>query len=233
MFDGRQVVGDPVLQRNGRRPGSRLGILPRMPGQEGGLAGTLAVAGDVEQVEILQGVGPDDALGRLHDAVLGRLQLGADLGGDDCIEHGADLRLEIGEPGRPADQVLDQGLRHAGVDVVVAHVVADAIGRPAQRQLGKVAGADHQTAALPGGAEQIVGAQARLHVLERQVVDRLAAGIGMVEIGQHPHGGRLDVDLLGGDLQGAHQVPGIALGGRAGGEAGQGEAEDARARLAH
>ena len=58
----------------------------------------------------------------------------------------------------------------------MAHLVADAVGRPAQRDLAKVAGADDEAAALVGEAEQIVGAKARLHVLEGDVVDRLALG---------------------------------------------------------
>jgi hypothetical protein len=51
----------------------------------------------------------------------------------------------------PADQVLHEGLGDAGVDVVVAHLVADAVGAPAQRQLGQVAGPQHDAAALVGG----------------------------------------------------------------------------------
>ena len=69
-----------------------------------------------------------------------------------------------------ADQVLDQRLRHRGVDVVVAHLVADAVGAPAQRQFGQVAGADHDAVVVVGEPEQIVGAQARLHILKGDVV---------------------------------------------------------------
>ena len=62
------------------------------------------------------------------------------------------------------------------------HVIADAIGAPAERQLGKVAGADHQAAILVGEPEQIVRAQPGLDVLEGDVVDRLAARKRMAEI---------------------------------------------------
>jgi fructose/tagatose bisphosphate aldolase len=41
----------------------------------------------------------------------------------------------------------------------VAHLVADAVGAPAERELGQVAGAEHDAAALVGEAEQVVGAQ--------------------------------------------------------------------------
>ena len=39
----------------------------------------------------------------------------------------------------PADDVLDERLRHARVDTVVRHVVADAVGAPAQGQLAQIA----------------------------------------------------------------------------------------------
>ena len=70
--------------------------------------------------------------------------------------------------------MLDQRLRHAGIDVVVRHLVADAVGAPAQRQFRQIAGADDDAVVLVGEPEQVVGAQARLHVLEGHVVDRLA-----------------------------------------------------------
>ena len=73
----------------------------------------------------------------------------------------------------PAHEILDQRLAHRAVHVVVAHVVADAVGAPAERELRQVAGAEHERVALVGEAEEIIGAQARLHVLERDVVDRL------------------------------------------------------------
>ena len=54
----------------------------------------------------------------------------------------------------------------------------------------------------------------------------------MAHVVEHLPRGRLDVDLLAGDAERAHQRPGIALGRLAGGEAGHGEAEDRRARQA-
>ena len=91
------------------------------------------------------------------------------------------------------------------------HLIADAIGAPAQRQLGKIAGADHQRFVLVGEAKQIVGAQAGLNVLEGDVVDRLAAREGMVEVGQHLPCGRADVDLLAGDAERPDERPGVGL----------------------
>ena len=48
---------------------------------------------------------------------------------------------------------------------------------------------------LVGEAEQVVGAQARLHVLEGDVVDRLALRERVAEVGQHLPRRRADVDL--------------------------------------
>ena len=108
----------------------------------------------------------------------------------------------------------------------MAHLVADAVGAPAERQLRQVAGADHQPAALVGEAEQVIGPEARLHVLEGDVVDRLACRERVPHVGQHLARGGADVDLRAGDAQRVHQSPGIALGRLAGGEAGESEAQD-------
>ena len=107
----------------------------------------------------------------------------------------------------PAHQVLDQRLRHAGVDVVVRHVVADAVGAPAERQLAQVAGADDQAAVQVGEPEQVAGALAGLDVLERDVVDRLAARIRMADVGQHLLAARPDVDLVRAAAHRRHQAP--------------------------
>ena len=81
--------------------------------------------------------------------------------------------------------MLDQRLRHAGIDVVVRHLVADAIGAPAERQLRQIAGADDDAVVVVGQAEQVVGAQPGLHILERHVVDRFALRERMADIAQH------------------------------------------------
>ncbi|HMJ35460.1 MAG TPA: hypothetical protein VK501_16245, partial [Baekduia sp.] len=121
-------------------------------------------------------------------------------------------------------------LGHSAVDVVVAHLVADPVRRPAERELREVAGAEHDAAALVGDPEQVVGAQAGLDVLEGDVVDRLALGEGMAELLEHQPGGGPDVELLPRDAERAHQRDRVVLGVLAGREAGQGEAEDVGAR---
>ena len=159
-------------------------------------------------------------------------QLGRDLGVEDRLQDAVGRLVELVRADRPADQILDQRLGHAGIDAIMAHLVADAVGRPAQRDLAKVAGADDEAAVLVGEPEQIVGAKPRLHILEGDVVDRLALGEGVADVGEHLPRGRPDVDLLADDAQRVHQRPGIALGLLAGGEAGHGEAQDRRARQA-
>jgi hypothetical protein len=104
----------------------------------------------------------------------GRDQLGRDFRAEDRGQHAIGIGIELAGLDRPADQELDQRLRHAGIDRVMAHLIADAIGAPAQSQFGQIASADHEAVALIGEAEEIIGAQARLHILERDVIDGLA-----------------------------------------------------------
>ena len=130
---------------------------------------------DVVEREVLQRVGarrwPRWTAGLLA------LLVGISSGVISCSTISASTALvslgELAGLGHPADQVLDQRLGHPGVDVVVRHLVADAVGAPAQRELGEVAGAEHDAAAMVGEAEEVVGAQPRLDVLEGHVVDRL------------------------------------------------------------
>ena len=107
--------------------------------------------------------------------------------------------------------MLDQRLRHAGIDVVVRHLVADAIGAPAQRQFRQIAGADDDAVVVVGQPEQVVGAQAGLHVLEGDVVDRFAVGVGMADVGQHLLRRGADVEFRRGRAQRLHQRQALAL----------------------
>ena len=70
--------------------------------------------------------------------------------------------------------MLDQRFRHTRIDVVMRHLIADAIGAPAKREFRQIAGADHQPAMVVGEPEQVVRPQPSLHVLEGHVIDRLA-----------------------------------------------------------
>ena len=112
----------------------------------------------------------------------------------------------------------------------MAHLVADPVGGPAERQLREVAGAEDDAAALVGDPEQVVRPQPGLDVLERHVVDLLALRERMVDLLEHQLGGGLDVDLPGGDAERVHEPVRVGLGALAGGEAGEREAEDVAAR---
>ena len=101
-------------------------------------------------------------------------------------------------------------LLHRAVHVVVRHVVADAVGHPAQRQLAQVARAQHQRIVQVGQAEQVRGPLARLHVLERHVVHRLACRERVADVAEHLLAGRPDVDLARRDAQRLHQLVRIA-----------------------
>ena len=181
----------------------------------------------------MQLVGADPVLGRLQLLLLAlRDQFGGNLGAEYRLQNVVGGRVELVGLHGPADQVLDQRLRDAGIDGVVAHLVAHAIGAPAEREFRQVARADDEAAVLVGEPEQVIGPETRLHVLEGDVVDRLAAGEGVAHILQHLACGGTDVDLGRLDPESAHQLPGIALRRLASGEAGHRVAEDGRARQA-
>jgi len=130
----------------------------------------------------------------------------------------------------PADQVLDQRLGHTAIDVVVRHLVADTVGRPAQSEFGQIPGPQHDAAALVGQPEQVVSAQTGLNVLESDVIHLLAAGERMPDLGEHQFGGGLDVDGLERHPQGVGEPDGIGLGALARREPGQCERENVTAR---
>src|SRR3546814_5552095 len=118
----------------------------------------------------------------------------------------------------------------SGVDAGMAHMVANAGGAPAEREFREITGAEDEAAVLVRQAEQVISAQAGLHIFECDIKDGFAVGIGMTDIFEHSLGGRLDVDLFGGDAKRRHQLPSIALGRVAGREAWKGEAHDIGAR---
>ncbi len=97
--------------------------------------------------------------------------------------------------------MLDEGFRHRAVDVVVRHLVADTVCAPPEREFGQVAGAEDDGAVVVRQPEQMRRAFTGLHVLEGDVVDLLAAGVGVVEVGEHLLARRPDVDLLAGHTE--------------------------------
>ena len=108
--------------------------------------------------------------------------------------------------------MLDQGLGDAGVDIVVGHVVADAVGAPAEGEFAQVARADDQGVSQIGDAEQVRGPLAGLDVFKGDIVDRLPLGKGVADILEHLHAARPDVDLVRFHAQRLHQAEGVAVG---------------------
>ena len=78
-----------------------------------------------------------------------------------------------------------------------------------------------KAAVVVGEAEEIIRPQPRLHVLEGDVVDVLAAGERVADVGKHLPRGRPDVDLVRRNPERTHQQPGIRLGPLRRGKAGQ------------
>ena len=85
---------------------------------------------------------------------------------------------------------------------------------------------------MVGQAEQVVGAQARLDVLEGHVVGGLTLAVGVADVLQHLRGRRTDIDLLEGRAQVLAQQGRVLLRALGGGKAGQRVAQDVRARTA-
>ena len=133
-----------------------------MPGQEGHLGRPESESQHLEQRKVLQHIRPDLGLAALDLFILpGRNQLGGDLGFEYGLQHLVDRIIELLRGDDPADQVLDQRLGYAAVDVVVRHLVAHTVRRPAEREFGQIPGAKHDSGALVGEPEQVVGAQTR------------------------------------------------------------------------
>ena len=78
----------------------------------------------------MQFVRADDLLGALAGlarVVIAGHQFGADFRFQHVVQDATDAVAQLTGFGGPADEVADQRLGHAGVDVVVRHVIADAV----------------------------------------------------------------------------------------------------------
>ena len=101
--------------------------------QENDPAGAHPVAQQVVQGEVLQLVGTYLRLSGL-DLLAGTS--GDELGGDFCsqhrLEHHISGLVELARRNAPPNEVLNEGLGYPGIDPVVAHLIADPEGAPAQ-----------------------------------------------------------------------------------------------------
>lgn len=122
--------------------------------------------------------------------------------------------------------MLDEGLGNGDVDVVVGHVVADAVSAPTEGEFAEVAGAEDKGVVEVGEAEEMAGAFASLDVFEGDVVLLFAVGEGVFDVAEHLEAGGLNVDFGAGDAEGLHEFVGVAMGEVAGGETGHGVGEN-------
>ena len=191
---------------------SRSLYLPRQAcqAQERDLGRRVAEPQDVVQVEVLQLVRADDA--RCLALLAAGHQLGRDLGVQDRAAR-ASRRRRTRPVGHPADQVLDQRLRHAGVHVVVRHVVAHAVGaQPSASSTGRRCRPPCRRGSWPAGrGARCARRPARSRTSRRRP---FCPGERVADVVEHLHARWPDIDLLGGDAQRLHQPPGLALGAR-------------------
>ena len=219
MFYLREIIRAAVRRRDNGRPGALLRVAPGAPGEKGDLAGREAVARRVVEIEVLQFVGTDDVFSALRG--LARHEFGRNLRREYVVKHRDRVGAEARIARAPANEVLDERLGHGAVDVVMRHLVADAIGAPAEREFRQIAGADHDGAMAVGEPEKERAARAGLHVFIGRVVDLLAARGRMIDIGKHPPAGVGNVDFLRRDAERAHQPPGAVFRALRSGEGGQ------------
>ena len=112
----------------------------------------------------MQLIRADQILGLLADfAVLGRQQLGRYRGIEHILQNVG--QLTEGAVGLIGNKVAHQRFRDRAVHAVHAHMIP-VVGRPAERQLGQVARADHHAAVLVGEVHQHQRTHARLTVLK-------------------------------------------------------------------
>src|SRR5262249_11905183 len=137
----RQIVFISVFSREGVRPDAFCLVAPRGVTQECDLARAIAVPSHIVEVEVLQFVRADLLFGALRRSLaiaFLRNQLGGNFGVDNGLEDLARCLVELSGRDNPADQVLNQGLWHRRVYIVVRHVIADAVRSPAEGQLAKI-----------------------------------------------------------------------------------------------
>ena len=184
----------------------------------------------------MQFIGADAGLRALRWTLGGRRidlrrhQLWRDLGLEDRLENCPRRGVDLPSPDDPPEQKLDQRLRNGAVDVVVGHVVANAIGRPAKREFTEIPRAEDERAVVVGETEEVRGPLTSLDVLEGDVVDGLPFAVGMADVAQHLQAGGADVEFSSSDPEGVHEGVGIGEGRAARREAGHGPGEDVATR---
>ena len=149
-------------------------------------------------------------------AVLGGQQLRRDRGSQNIQQHIVQSGGG-GSLGFVLHQIAHQRFGHTGIYAVHTHVVA-VIGRPAQRQLRKVARAHHKAAGAIGKIHQLQRAHTRLPVFKGDV-QHLFVLPDIRKVAAHSIG---NADFLKAHAQLPAQNFGVAAGALGGAKAGHG-----------
>jgi len=126
--------------------------------------------------------------------------------------------------------MLNEGFGDADIDVVMRHVVSDAVGAPAQRQFAQVACSHHQRSSHVGQAEKMSRALSGLNVFKRDIVNFFPAGEGVFYVFEHLQAGRPDVDFVRFHAQRLHQPVRVFISLGRCGKTGHGVSLDVFAR---
>ena len=229
---GRRGVALELLRREAPQEDRERGVdllrrrlLPEgAPRERAEVLRRLAPLEEVVEEEVVQLVAAEESLGllRLRAArdELGRDGRRAHVAQDGGDARGGGVRLALDDPAH-------KRLRDAAVHVVHRHLVA-VVGRPPERDLGEVAGADDEAALLVRQVHQHLRALAGLGVLVGDVAHlRVVADVGEVAL----HGG---ADRDGAQLRAEQlrELLGVAARARGRAEAGHRDGERRGAREA-
>src|SRR5262249_17960870 len=186
----RQVIFVSTLSRHRVGPVASRLVGPRIVTQEGYFAGTVPISRHVVDVEVLQLVWSDFFLSALRGFVAlvpGGHQLRRNFCVDYRLKNRGSVLFELARRNDPSDQVLNQSLWDRCVDCVMRHVIADAVGRPAERKLAQVGGAEDDSIVQVCQTKQVGRALAGLYVFKSDVVHRLALAKWVADVGEHLH----------------------------------------------
>src|SRR3546814_13586108 len=112
-----EIISTTFGFRKSNRPFTQLVIAPRLPGKEGDFCRAHALSNDIVQKEVVQLIRTDHVLGALDGAVsVGRDQLWRNFGSEYRIERRPGVEIELLCLDCPANEMLDQSLRNAGVE---------------------------------------------------------------------------------------------------------------------
>src|SRR4029450_4929413 len=204
------------------RPVAESTVAPGTVGEEGDLWRGIAQTGGVIHVEIVQLVGADDGFGlltRLVSCAITGDKFWTHFRRQNILQHGAGPGAPEGSIGQPANEELDQGLGNTGVDVVVRHVIAHPVGRPAERQFTQVTGSQDQRIVIVRQAEEVACPLTGLDVLESHIIHHPSPRIGMVQVAQHLLAARTNVNFVGLTADSLHEGTGIGQRARTRGKA--------------